>query len=309
MASFPALFSILKNGSEYNMVKSMTGFGRAEAKQGSYQILVEMKSVNHRFCEINIRMPKQFLAMEEKMKKVVNSFLQRGRIEMFITIEGQDIHDKHLNVDWELLSAYIDSIHKVKDRYQISGSIEINDILKLENVFTIMETQTGMEAIEELLLEQVHSASKQLVAMRTAEGDQLKKDIITHLTFIETMSEQLSKLGPTVVEAYRLRLEKKLKEYLGSQIDEQRILAEAAIFADKADINEELKRINSHLGQFNQSLQSTDPVGRKLDFLVQELNREVNTIGSKANDANIANLVVEMKACLEKIKEQVQNIE
>ncbi|WP_404470322.1 YicC/YloC family endoribonuclease [Sutcliffiella horikoshii] len=291
------------------MVKSMTGFGRAEAKQGSYQILVEMKSVNHRFCEINIRMPKQFLAMEEKMKKIVNSFLQRGRIEMFITIEGQDIHDKHLNVDWELLSAYIDSIHKVKDRYQISGSIEINDILKLENVFTIMETQTGMEAIEGLLLEQVHSASKQLVAMRTAEGDQLKKDIITHLSFIENMSEQLSKLGPTVVEAYRLRLEKKLKEYLGSQIDEQRILAEAAIFADKADINEELQRINSHLGQFNQSLQSSDPVGRKLDFLVQELNREVNTIGSKANDANIANLVVEMKACLEKIKEQVQNIE
>lgn len=291
------------------MVKSMTGFGRAEAKQGSYQILVEMKSVNHRFCEINIRMPKQFLAMEEKMKKVVNSYLQRGRIEMFITIDGQDIQDKHLNVDWELLSAYIDSIHKVKDRYQISGSIEINDILKLENVFTIMETQTGMEAIEELLLEQVRSASKQLVAMRMAEGDQLKKDIITHLTFIVNMSEQLSKLGPTVVEAYRLRLEKKLKEYLGSQIDEQRILAEAAIFADKADINEELKRINSHLGQFTQSLQSTDSVGRKLDFLVQELNREVNTIGSKANDANIANLVVEMKACLEKIKEQVQNIE
>ncbi|MEA3320049.1 MAG: YicC/YloC family endoribonuclease [Bacillota bacterium] len=291
------------------MVKSMTGFGRAEATQGSYQILVEMKSVNHRFCEINIRMPKQFLAMEETMKKVVSSYLQRGRIEMFITIEGQDTQDKHLNVDWELLSAYIDSIHKVKDRYQISGSIEINDILKLENVFTIMETQTGMEAIGELLLEQIHSASKQLVAMRSAEGDQLKKDIITHLNFIGTMSEQLAELGPTVVEAYRLRLEKKLKEYLGSQIDEQRILAEAAIFADKADINEELKRINSHLGQFTQSLHSTGPVGRKLDFLVQELNREVNTIGSKANNANIANLVVEMKACLEKIKEQVQNIE
>ncbi|NLP50619.1 YicC/YloC family endoribonuclease [Bacillus sp. RO1] len=291
------------------MVKSMTGFGRAEAAQGAYQVLVEMKSVNHRFCEINIRMPKQFLAMEETMKKVVSSYLQRGRIEMFITIEGQDTQDKHLNVDWELLSAYIDSIHKVKDRYQISGSIEINDILKLENVFTIMETQTGMEAIGELLLEQIHSASKQLVAMRAAEGDQLKKDIITHLNFIGTMSEQLAELGPTVVEAYRLRLEKKLKEYLGSQIDEQRILAEAAIFADKADINEELKRINSHLGQFTQSLHSTGPVGRKLDFLVQELNREVNTIGSKANNANIANLVVEMKACLEKIKEQVQNIE
>ncbi|KMJ58582.1 hypothetical protein AB685_11945 [Bacillus sp. LL01] len=291
------------------MVKSMTGFGRAEAKQGAYHVLVEMKSINHRFCEINIRMPKQFLAIEEKMKKVVSSHLHRGRIELFITIEGQDVKDKQLNVDWELLSSYIDSVHKVKDRYQISGSIEISDILKLENVFTSRETLTGMETIEKTLLELVHSAVEQLVSMRTLEGDQLKEDIISHLTSIENMAEQLKLLAPSVVEAYRFRLEKKMKEYLGSQIDEQRILGEAAIFADKADINEELKRINSHLGQFTQSLQSATPVGRKLDFLAQELNREVNTIGSKANDAKIANLVVEMKACLEKIKEQVQNIE
>jgi uncharacterized protein (TIGR00255 family) len=291
------------------MVKSMTGFGRAEANQGTYKILIEMKSVNHRFCEINIRMPKQFLVLEEKLKKAVGSYLQRGRVEIFITIEGQNIHEHSLDVDWKLLSAYIDALHKVKDRHQISGSIEINDILKLENVFTIKEAQTGMEEIEMSLLEQVQLATEQLVSMRALEGEQLKEDIFIHLTYIENMAKELQQFAPLVVEAYRKRLEKKMKEFLGSEIDEQRIMAEAAIFADRADINEELKRIHSHLGQFTQSLHSTDPVGRKLDFLVQELNREVNTIGSKANDAKIANLVVEMKACLEKIKEQVQNIE
>ncbi|WP_339145761.1 MULTISPECIES: YicC/YloC family endoribonuclease [unclassified Sutcliffiella] len=291
------------------MVKSMTGFGRAEANQGTYKILIEMKSVNHRFCEINIRMPKQFLVLEEKLKKAVGSYLHRGRVEIFITIEGQNIHEHSLDVDWKLLSAYIDALHKVKDRHQISGSIEINDILKLENVFTIKEAPTGMEEIEMSLLEQVQLATEQLVSMRTLEGEQLKEDIFIHLTYIENMAKELQQFAPLVVEAYRKRLEKKMKEFLGSEIDEQRIMAEAAIFADRADINEELKRIHSHLGQFTQSLHSTDPVGRKLDFLVQELNREVNTIGSKANDAKIANLVVEMKACLEKIKEQVQNIE
>lgn len=291
------------------MVKSMTGFGRAEANQGTYKILVEMKSVNHRFCEINIRMPKQFLVLEEKLKKAVGSYLHRGRVEVFITIEGQNIHEHSLDVDWKLLSAYIDALHKAKDRHQISGSIEINDILKLENVFTIKEAHTGMEEIEKSLLEQVQLATEQLVSMRTLEGEQLKEDIFIHLTYIENMAQELQQFAPLVVEAYRKRLEKKMKEFLGSEIVEQRIMAEAAIFADRADINEELKRIHSHLGQFTQSLHSTDPVGRKLDFLVQELNREVNTIGSKANDAKIANLVVEMKACLEKIKEQVQNIE
>lgn len=291
------------------MVKSMTGFGRAEANQGTYKILVEMKSVNHRFCEINIRMPKQFLVLEEKLKKAVGSYLHRGRVEVFITIEGQNIHEHSLDVDWKLLSAYIDALHKAKDRHQISGSIEINDILKLENVFTIKEAHTGMEEIEKSLLEQVQLATEQLVSMRTLEGEQLKEDIFIHLTYIENMAQELQQFAPLVVEAYRKRLEKKMKEFLGSEIVEQRIMAEAAIFADRADINEELKRIHSHLGQFTQSLHSADPVGRKLDFLVQELNREVNTIGSKANDAKIANLVVEMKACLEKIKEQVQNIE
>lgn len=235
--------------------------------------------------------------------------MHRGRVEIFITIEGQNIHEHSLDVDWKLLSAYIDALHKVKDRHQISGSIEINDILKLENVFTIKEAPTGMEEIEMSLLEQVQLATEQLVSMRTLEGEQLKEDIFIHLTYIENMAKELQQFAPLVVEAYRKRLEKKMKEFLGSEIDEQRIMAEAAIFADRADINEELKRIHSHLGQFTQSLHSTDPVGRKLDFLVQELNREVNTIGSKANDAKIANLVVEMKACLEKIKEQVQNIE
>jgi uncharacterized protein (TIGR00255 family) len=291
------------------MVKSMTGFGRAETKTDAYQILIEMKSVNHRFCEINIRMPKQFLAIEEKIKKVVSSHLHRGRVEMFITLEGKGLGCKKLSVDWDLLTAYIQTLEQVKNKYQISSSIEINDILQLEDVITIMEEESRLEEIEKTLLDNVLLATEQLVSMRTIEGEQLRQDIITHLTYIEEIASKLKDYAPIVVESYRNRLEKKMKEYIGSQIDEQRIMAEAAIFADKADINEELKRIHSHIGQFTHSLQSNDAVGRKLDFLVQELNREVNTIGSKANDASIANSVVEMKACLEKIKEQVQNIE
>lgn len=291
------------------MVKSMTGFGRAETNAEAYRILVEMKSVNHRFCEINIRMPKQFLSLEDKIKRVIASSVKRGRVEVFITIEGQGLSEKQVNVDWVLLSGYIQSLQQVKDTYQISSSIQISDILQLENVFFVTEEEMNLHELEDSLLENVHTATKQMVTMRSIEGEQLQKDIIEHVSHIENTALELQSYSPLVVEAYRQRLEKKLKEYVGSVIDEQRLITEAAIFSDKADINEELKRIHSHIAQFTFSLKSGESIGRKLDFLVQELNREVNTIGSKANDAKIANYVVEMKACIEKIKEQVQNIE
>lgn len=291
------------------MVKSMTGFGRAETNAETYRILVEMKSVNHRFCEINIRMPKQFFSLEDKIKRVISSTILRGRVEVFITIEGQGLAEKQVNVDWSLLSGYMQSLLQVKETYQISSSIQISDILQLENVFSVTEEETIHHELEVSLLENVHKATKQLVTMRSIEGEQLQKDIIEHVSHIEKTAIELHSYAPMVVEAYRQRLEKRLKEYVGSVIDEQRLVTEAAIFSDKADINEELKRIHSHIAQFTLSLKSGEAIGRKLDFLVQELNREVNTIGSKANDAKIANLVVEMKACIEKIKEQVQNIE
>ncbi|WP_078382778.1 YicC/YloC family endoribonuclease [Sutcliffiella halmapala] len=291
------------------MVKSMTGFGRAETSTDSYWILVEMKSVNHRFCEINIRMPKQLLSLEDKIKKAISAFIKRGRVEVFITIEGQGLAKKEVTVDWNLLSEYIQSLKQVKDRFQISSSIQINDILQLENVFTVIEEAYIQDELEDALLNNVHIATEQLLSMRTIEGAQLQKDILDHVSRIEKTAHELHTYAPIVVEAYRLRLEKKMKDFVGTIIDEQRLISEAAIFSDKADINEELKRIHSHIVQFTNSLESMDAIGRKLDFLVQELNREVNTIGSKANDAKIANSVVEMKACIEKIKEQVQNIE
>ncbi|WP_223700975.1 YicC/YloC family endoribonuclease [Sutcliffiella deserti] len=291
------------------MVKSMTGFGRSEKNTDSYRIVVEMKSVNHRFCEINIRMPKLLLSLEDKIKKLVSIHLQRGRIEVFLTIDGHGLSKKEVKVDWELLNEYIQSLQRVKDRFQISSSFQINDILQLENVLTVTEEENIQNDLEEQLLENVHIALKQLVSMRSAEGEQLQIDIMDNITHIERIAVELNQYAPIVVDAYRLRLEKKIKEYVSTVIDEQRLITEAAIFADKADINEELKRIHSHVVQFTQTLQADGAVGRKLDFLVQELNREVNTIGSKANDARIANYVVEMKACLEKIKEQVQNIE
>lgn len=285
----------------------MTGFGQSEVTIDTYNINVEIKSVNHRFCEFNIRMPKRYQYLEEKVKKTVSSIVNRGRIEVFISVEG-GTNDKHLSVDWQLLSLYIKELQNAKEKFQISSPIEISDILKLEDVFIISESEKGFE-VEKPLLEQVMLASEQLVSMRSHEGEQLKEDVLEHLSHIEELTDRVKESVPLVVESYRKRMEVRLKDFIVSQIDEQRILAEAAIFADKADINEEIKRIHSHLSQFRHSLQSTTPVGRKLDFLVQELNREVNTIGSKGNDAKIANLVVDMKACLEKIKEQVQNIE
>ncbi|QFT88812.1 hypothetical protein FIU87_09155 [Bacillus sp. THAF10] len=290
------------------MVKSMTGFGHSEASYDNVKIVVEMKSVNHRFCEIIVRMPKQFMLLEEKIKKEVASIIQRGRVEIFITTEG-GLSGKQLSVDWDLLGMYIEEIQEMKNRYNISGSIEVSDILKIEELFVLSQSEKLISELETPLLEQVRTAAEQLLKMRQIEGEALREDVQVHLDKIEDDADSIKQLAPSVALAYRERLEKRLKEYLESQIDEQRILAEAAIFSEKADINEELSRIHSHLEQCRQCLFISEPVGRKLDFLTQELNREINTIGSKANDAKIASFVVDMKASLEKIKEQVQNIE
>lgn len=286
----------------------MTGFGHSEASYDNVKIVVEMKSVNHRFCEIIVRMPKQFMLLEEKIKKEVASIIQRGRVEIFITTEG-GLSGKQLSVDWDLLGMYIEEIQEMKNRYNISGSIEVSDILKIEELFVLSQSEKLISELETPLLEQVRTAAEQLLKMRQIEGEALREDVQVHLDKIEDDADSIKQLAPSVALAYRERLEKRLKEYLESQIDEQRILAEAAIFSEKADINEELSRIHSHLEQCRQCLFISEPVGRKLDFLTQELNREINTIGSKANDAKIASFVVDMKASLEKIKEQVQNIE
>ncbi|WP_026585598.1 YicC/YloC family endoribonuclease [Bacillus sp. J33] len=290
------------------MVASMTGFGRSKKDSGQYSITVEIKTVNHRFSEFQIRMPRQLMQMEDKIKKKLGEHLKRGRIEVYITIEGDGLASRKVNVDWELLDEYYQYITAIKTKYNIQHELSIQDVIR-EELIGIEEKEAGNEELGQLVLAAAEEACLQLAEMRKAEGLELEKDVRSHLGLLSKRVAILREYAPKVVQLYQDRLEKRIKEYLDGQVDEPRILTEVAVFADKADINEELTRLQSHIGQFEKTLQISEPVGRKLDFILQEMNREANTIGSKANDAAIAAEVVEIKSLLEKMKEQIQNIE
>ncbi|MCM3003831.1 YicC/YloC family endoribonuclease [Priestia koreensis] len=291
------------------MITSMTGFGRGKAESEQYSVTVEMKSVNHRFCETIIRMPRQLMEIEDKIKKLVQKQVKRGRIEIFVTISGENIAQKDVEVDWKLLGHYMDELKKIQQTYQLTDAVRISDVLKMEDVFLLNEKQQDRTVLHGLVLEACEQAVNQLLLMRKQEGTQLLSDIVAQVNQLHDVREKIVQLAPKVVDHYKERIQKKLSEYTGEAFEQQRVLTEIAIFADKADINEELTRIQSHLQQVIQTVETETLVGRKLDFLTQELNREINTIGAKANNGDIAQCVVEMKAHLERMKEQVQNIE
>ncbi|HHY74571.1 MAG TPA: YicC family protein [Bacillus bacterium] len=293
------------------MIVSMTGFGRSKKELHNFKVIVEMKSVNHRFSEITVRMPRQFLLFEEKIKKIVNQYIQRGRVDVFVTIEGEGYINRSLQVDWILLSQYEKALQKAKEMYNLDGSLTIEQLIQLPEVFTVTENEDGAHELEQVILEVTNVAAIELQEMRKAEGAALKVDIEKQLKVIQEVVDFLKPFSARVVEKYRERLQKKMSDFLSEsfEVDEARLLTEVALFADKADINEELTRLASHVQQFLKIIETQGSIGRKLDFLVQEMNREMNTIGSKANDVDISQKVVEMKSELEKIKEQVQNIE
>ncbi|MBM7701807.1 YicC/YloC family endoribonuclease [Metabacillus iocasae] len=291
------------------MINSMTGFGRGKAENHQYTVTVEMKSVNHRFCEVMIRMPRQLIEIEDKVKKLIQTYIKRGRIEVFVTVSGEGIAQKKLQTDFNLLDQYIQVLQEAKEKYKISDGIKLQDILHMPDVLTTSEEETDQTSTYDLVLQATKRAAEQLVQMRQLEGNDLYEDLISHVNNISRLRDQVALLAPTVAEQYGERIQRKLQEYVNDAFDEQRVLTEVAIFADKADINEELTRIQSHLSQFRKAMHEGTLVGRKLDFLVQELNREMNTIGAKANNSEIAQCVIEMKSELERIKEQVQNVE
>ena len=291
------------------MVTSMTGYGRGEAENGQVKVYAEIKTVNHRFCEYTIRMPRQLLILEEKVKKKANEYIRRGRVEIFITVEGESLVSKKVKIDWDLADQYVSLMDEVKEKYSLESSITLEDILRLDSVFLTDEVPTVPEDLEGLLMNAVGKALENLVSMRTQEGCLLSGDLISQLGKFSMVVQSIKKHAPAVVEQYRARLSARLAELTDGLIEESRIATETAIFADKCDINEELTRLDSHVQQFSETLDLGEPIGRKLDFLVQEMNREVNTIGSKANDSAITKEVVELKSLLEKLKEQVQNIE
>jgi uncharacterized protein (TIGR00255 family) len=291
------------------MVISMTGFGRSKAESDVFSVNVEVKTVNHRFCEMNIRMPRQLLKIEDRMKKKLSQHIRRGRVEVYVSLEGEGIVTRKVQVDWKLLEEYYQFVKQVREKYDVEGTVTLHDLLSRSELLHIEESEVGNEELENLVLAATEEAANVLKQMRMAEGEELKKDMHAILAQLETNVVDLQKFAPFVVQSYKERLTKRMEEFINGQLDETRILTEVAVFADKADINEEVTRLNSHIQQFLLALKSMDPIGRKLDFLVQEMNREANTIGSKANDSNIAKLVVDIKSLLEKLKEQVQNIE
>jgi uncharacterized protein (TIGR00255 family) len=290
------------------MVVSMTGFGRSKKDSGQLSITVEIRTVNHRFSEFHMRMPRQLMHMEDKIKKKLGEHIKRGRIEVYVTIEGDGLASRKVNVDWELLDEYYQYITAIKTKYNIQNDLVIQDLIR-EELIGVEEKDAGNEELSQQVLSAAEEACLHLTQMRQAEGLEMEKDVRSHLSLLSKRVLLLREFSPKVVQQYRERLEKRIKDYLDGQIDEPRILTEVAVFADKADINEEVTRLQSHIGQFEKTLQLTEPVGRKLDFILQEMNREANTIGSKANDAAIAAEVVEIKSLLEKMKEQIQNIE
>ncbi|GKU82415.1 YicC/YloC family endoribonuclease [Niallia sp. NCCP-28] len=291
------------------MVKSMTGFGKSGKQGDGFTVNVEIKTVNHRFCEQLIKLPKQFLIIEEQIKKNILKYIHRGRAEVFIAVEGNELNNQKVEVDWLLLDRYHQLLTDIKNRYSIQQTITIDDLLQNKDCFQLVDAELNKEEIETMILLAVEDAVLELDKMREKEGEALKKDILFLLEGFKQSIGILEKLAPQVSVMYREKIKARVESYLQDVMDESRLASEVAVFSEKADINEELIRLKSHLQQFYEILEEKKTIGRKLDFLLQEMNREVNTIGSKANSAEIGKEVVEMKSYLEKIKEQIQNME
>ncbi|WP_300364224.1 YicC/YloC family endoribonuclease [uncultured Subdoligranulum sp.] len=292
------------------MVLSMTGYGRAGALLHGRDIKVELRSVNARFFEYSSRLPRSCAFLEDKLKKLVAARVSRGKVELSLSIQTVTAADTVVSVNWSLAEGYRTALDEMARRMEVKNDVTVGMLARFPDVLV----QTAAPTDEEELWQDVRGVAEQavdaFVAMRAAEGEKLKADIAGRLTTIETLVAQIEADSAGRVQAYSDKLYARLQELLGDRtIDEARLVTEAAIFADKTAIDEETVRLHSHVAQYREILQLEEPIGRKLDFLTQELNRESNTIGSKCQDVAITRLVVELKSEIEKIREQIQNIE
>ncbi|SFL59564.1 YicC/YloC family endoribonuclease [Salibacterium qingdaonense] len=294
------------------MLKSMTGYGSSTVETAQGQIAVEMKSVNHRFCDIQFRMSRSLNYLEDTLRRRIQEKVERGRVEVFISMEGGSRSTRDVNVDWELLHQFLDRADEMEQWNVFDSKLRLQDFL-LHPEISVVEERSGLnETFEAGVEEAVAEAAAHLSDMRQKEGEALQRDLENRLSGLKQEVQNIYQKAPSVVEDYRARLYERMQEAFretGYAPDEQRLLTEAAVFSDKADVQEEVTRLFSHCSQFSSILGEEGVKGRKLDFLVQEMNREANTIGSKAGSAEIGQIVVEMKSELEKMKEQVQNIE
>lgn len=293
------------------MIKSMTSFGRAQSEEGKdICFSIEMKSVNHRYLDINIRMPKMMIALEEKIRNIISKRLNRGKVDVFINYRSYGSGNGKAALNMELARDYYECLKKIKDELDVTNDISVTKIARFPDVITLAEPEENLDNILKEIAPLVESAINLMEDMRIREGEKLKEDILLKIDQIDSYVEEIEKLADRIPRNYKKRLEERLSELLeGIDIDESRIALEVAILSDKAAVDEEITRIRSHLSQMNSTLELNEPIGRKLDFIIQEINREANTIASKSTDIDITNKVIEIKNIIEKIREQVQNIE
>ncbi|MBC1724759.1 YicC/YloC family endoribonuclease [Listeria seeligeri] len=291
------------------MVKSMTGFGRATKEFEAFKVTIELKAVNHRYSECLFRMPKQLAYLEGKLKKIINKQIKRGRIECFFSITGEQLAKRELHIDWDLADSYYRFIKQASARYELAELPKMSDLLQEQAYLSIEEEVDASSELERLVIETLTRATERLDEMRSMEGAELLLYFKQHLATLEKSLAIIQEEVPVSEKYYQEKIENRLQNIVGENFDQNIVLTEVALLLEKADINEEVERTKSHLKQFYGIILLEEPIGRKLDFLIQEMNREINTIGSKANSLRITEQVVEMKTTLEKIREQVQNVE
>ena len=291
------------------MIKSMTGYGKSSLSINSREYQVEIKTVNHKYIDVNIKMPRIISYLEEDVRKLVVSRIKRGKVDIQISFENYSQDGNDVKINTELAQIYIQSLRKLAEAENLSSNIEVTEITKLPDVLTIKSNLDENETKEELL-QVVNEAIDKLIQMRKIEGEKISKDILDKIARIEQKNEEIFSLSTGLIEEYVVKLEARVKELLKTEeLDKSRLMQEVVIYADKCSVEEEVTRLKSHIYQLRYLINSEEPIGKKMDFLIQEMNRETNTIGSKANNLEITNTVVDIKTILEDIREQIQNIE
>lgn len=291
------------------MLQSMTGFGRCDTVMNGFHLQIQIKSVNHRYSDFTIKTPRYYNFLEDKIRNLAMASIARGKVEIVLSLEREESDDKVITLDKPVAESYLNALRQL-DAYGLKDDLSLSSMVSFHDIFRVEHMEIDEEQIEKLVTEVFHLALSEFLEMRKTEGARLEANLREHLDALLNEVLQVETLSPQSVEAYRTRLRTKLEEVLAStSLDENRILTEAAIFADKVSVDEETVRLRSHIKAFLAAMETSKPIGKKLDFIVQEMNRETNTIGSKANDLAIAAHVVEMKSIIEKIREQIQNIE
>ncbi len=292
------------------MIRSMTGYGRERRLVGAREITVEIRAVNHRYFEFNARTPRAYGYLDEKLKNFLSGKVGRGKVEVSVSVVNNEGADLGIELNLKTAQGYLSALRAANEQLGLPDDVALSHIMRLPEVFTVRKTTEDEDEIWEAVKQVTETALEKFVSVRELEGEKLKEDISSRLDRMESLVSQIEERSPQVTELYRNRLFSKLKELLNDRsIDESRILTEAAIFADKTAVDEETVRLKSHIAQFRKHIASDEQIGKQLDFLVQEMNREANTTGSKCQDLAITRMVVDLKSEIEKIREQIQNIE